>query len=1578
MYVMKKNLLFLTVMIVYAGAFSVCAQTVPFKVRFSVTAATCYNNGKVAYALTDVSDNPLSALPAGVSQVRAYYKASETDSAHYSGLYYHGGIDTLTLNHGIYIVGVEALWPDGAGGYMRADTHTVLTVNTVYQKPEAAVLTSLSYYESHAGTRPTVACEDAGRLQLRIRDGQFPYTVVLKPRDSEEVFRTVVFRERQYDGNMTEYYNYKDYYTLDSLPAGEWDLYVEDGCGYGLPRIRCEVPLMDFPKVQYFRQFTSSGNFTDSNVVKLEMTLNDVYSYQYDMLPKHVRYRLRCDGIAPTSWKPFPIDEISSTKYFTVRDTFHAVSRYCALWDKDITFEYKISECEDTVQSIVFRLQRPNDEYFEKDYSDFRDSIVWRGGTCIDKWFWHRYFHGIRYYTTRFEKGSYAPFYSTSSLHQYYRYYYTHPLSWVYTDVATGSVIKRDTVGVITDWSRLYDRDVERVYGSFRETPLNILVERKLVDSKGCVLYSARDSLTYLYSVGTEVSDWNMIKSGSEKCCKDLRYVKVFEHHRSEADPDGTVIRLVRSPNGDFYNFEAVYSSDSRSWTVTRDRLENTAGVLGAPDGRSLLFQDYCLPSGPYTFEIVTPCSTFVLSQNYNFGTNVRTVLSQAPQFQVEEECSGTYLTYTDGAFQTYFYGNSVETGLPDDPLVYDRIAMFQIYSGPVGSDRSRHRLGEPFHFTIPGTYVVGMYPESPNSVCFTETLYDTVHYDGNTVEFVYANALLCDSNSTHGDAYVAATNGTPPYTYTLYSQREKQGAVLGVNGTGRFLNIPMQADRELSCLVQDSCGAYFHVNFYPRLLGEMQKVWFDGGLTADTVCEGGTLRVHAMSIGDILRYEWRGPGGFSATTADPYVFVPRGAPGGWYSVVIRNTGCVGYITDSLYLGVMESPRVAIAPNATVCPGDTVALQFTPWSPVPGSMVDFTVSIVTENGTTRRNYSALSGTTVTDRYVARAAAKVFAEKVSDGRCEYRSADPSDTVRIGLRTDFADACTLLTTDDLVCYGGTARLTARSTLTPPYDIRWYGDYAMTQLLKMETIVAENAVSVYDTAGITQRTALFVSVGRDSVCPSFNGMVTDTMHLRPGRTQLSCGRVVGLYDSGGDQGKFGFNEDVVHTFSTSDGRPVCIHFESFKLPSSAHLFVVSGEELSADSLLCDLTANSLNPGVLTSVGGTLTVYFRSFTAVTDGWAAVVEPSPGIAVADAFRRKGIELRDEVCQSRTRAYDDPYGMVPEVVSAAEIDAAMRHAGVYGFTKNFPGSDGCDSTVTFILTVTAPPHRDTAVVVADGSVPNVLWHDSVYSEPGRHVWATELPGGCDSIEVLDIVKLDMSASSAEICSGDSAELVVTVSTASGVSDATLPRMVQVGDVLCADGSVLPPDAFMVSGKQPKGVVFHVDSTGFHGLALALSEQTALYASREMERWTFVRSQSLGQALFDMDGLGGTLLIKTVAETTGCRDFFVNAPCASYCYYYDHERYGVGPEPKGWYLPALGELNLMCANSRQVMPTLQMLKSLDNRVQHFKGMLYTSSSCQDDTRAWFVDNSSTIYAGSFYGSNNTSARAVTTF
>lgn len=1565
---MRKKLLYLLMIMMGGMLESVYAQDDNgFRVRFSVVDATCYNNGKVLYALTDVSGTVFDTLPPQLSQVRVYYKLSEADSAHYAGWYYAGGTDTMTFNYGTYIVGVEGLLADSTGGYTRVDTQTVLTIATVYQKPTAAVVPfEARFNRNNAGTLFSISCENIGRVQLRILYGQFPYTVWVMNNATGDTLRAVSFGGRQYNGTFEASYNYKDYYSIDSLPGGVWAFHVEDGCGYGLPNVVATVSTQKLNSPSSIGVVASSGNFSDTNVVKISLDYITPVNELMEIFSRYARYRFRFGDDPADEWRPVPSDAEVMGRYVNFMDTVGTAARYCDLWERNFTFEYEMSGCGTASLTKSFQILKPNALYFDKDSVDLDDSVKMADGGCVRHSYWHRQSYSIRYY-----KQGASPQYSpdnrskTNADDEYYRYHYTHPITWVYTDTHTGAVIKRDTVPIITDKSYLTVDEVVSVYGGWSDSVFVIPVERKLVDGRGCELYSTFDSLRYIHCVSTMVTGWKVNrKDNGDKCCTTPRLVRVYRSTDFGGSADSTVIRLVRSPYNNLYNFEAVYHAADKCWTVVKDSVGNTAAVIGGALGDELTISDYCLPSGPYNFEVITTCGVQLLQYRASFNDYM--VMRQTEEIEcvTSRDCGNLYIQYPHGAYQWVKTNASSQTGLPKD-TVFENIPMkATVIEAPSASLKGLESYDTPhFTFSMPGTYVLQVCPNLAVDECSSYICrYDTFQLDAATVEFEEALAVLCDASSTEGSAWVRAGNGIPPYTFTLYDQPDKQGNILAVNNTGVFPNIPMRSDQTLSCLVQDSCSAYFHVNFQPVAMAGLQKLWFDGGLTETTACEGSTLQIHALAIGDIWQYAWSGPDGFTATTSDPYAFVPRGSGGGWYKVVIRQTSCTDEISDSIFLTVLPSPTLDLAQDTTVCPGEVVQVRFTPHSDALSGTIPFSVAFANASGVRIRQYSSISGVTVVDTFSTRSPAKIYPVSVQDNQCEYLLADPEDTIHISLRTDVANACRVITTFDTVCYGGDAHLSAVATDTVPYILRWFGDYDQTHLLKTDTLLEEGSWSDYDTAGILRNTLLYVSLQKDGECPSVNGLTDSVMTMCDGETTLACGRHIRFYDSGGSVGGSGMGEYLSHHFRTSDSTRVSIHFDDLALAGAAHLMVFTGGEANTDSLLLDLTEGSASSQTAVSSGNLLTVCFLGNRTKDSEWSAVVEASPGIAVADVRRSNTVLYIDEVCQSQTNTYDDPYGMTSEVVSADELAKAIRKAGNYYYTKTFPAVDryGCDSTVNFRLTVNPPTGEVTAATASRRE--GYLWHDSLYTESGRHAMLRTSSNGCDRLDVLYLTVFDAECPDSEICRGDSVMLSLSASLDSTFRQDTLLTMrARPGDVLCIDGSLLSVDSFLISGKTPMGVVFHVDETGIHGLAVALTETSKVFSLSTPQ---LIMSQAFvytKNAICDMDGEANTLHLKTTDEAYSGVDFVTDATAASYCYYFNHSTLTADGEGHGWYLPSFAELCILQGNAWEVKQTMNRLCQTNAAYHNFASQRYWSSTFRSGSQAWmFVDSNWTAY------------------
>lgn len=1553
-----------------------------YEVHFKTQPATCFNNAHVLYAVVDKNnpEEPLSieALHGvGLDSIRIYHALTELDTTKHHSFYYKGGWDTLTIDYGTYVFGVEGMFTYGTGpdyNVVLIDTNTVLTVGTNYSLPKAAAMSVQAYLPNALGNLPTLDCKNTGRVQLKIERGAYPYTITVTPHDKpDSVLRVVTFDTNQYFGSNENLYDFKDYYSVDMLPAGDWDFYLVDGCGTGLPRTGAIVGTIGVPKLRDIEIYASSGNPYDSNVVRINSVLDNYYHYYLFNLSDYMSYRIYLDTLnnsSTTAWKPYPKPTLPDLNKNTLFDTI-AGMKYCEFYDNTIVFEYKFDMPGCTYYNVkdTFHFRRPNPDYFDFNSGYATDSIS-ETSSCGRRHYYHRDYYSVKY-------RSYEPDFTNDTIDDdniYHRYHYTYPLYWHYIDYATGTTIKIDTMldesRNIAEQSRItYDE----AYGFY--SPANpsfdARVIRRLVGAKGCTLFETDDVLYFDLKMQSEEPGWEITTDAEGHCCATPRNITISEFNSSSRRMDSVDIWLIQSPYDNFYNFKAHYDGATRSWTIDKDNFGNTAEIVGTTDGHRLAINEYCMPSGPYRFLVKTDCGEYEVNKDVEFPEIFRTELVTEPKFAVHAECSDEYIRCTQGKVVRMAFSRDPHTGA-DKMRIDSLTTYYEIVDGPPGgyevSSHVKYMLKDSIRISMPGTYIIRVYPdEGGEELCEHYEFFDTICYDGNLVTFDYALDLLCDEQSEYGTAYVKAKSGTPPYTYSLYSHKELQGemvysATLDADSTFIVLDtvfenkgIKLSPEREISCLVKDACGSYFHVNFYPQVLADLQKTWFDGGLKADTTCEGATIQIHALSVGDIFKYHWTGPDGFSSISSDPNMFIKRGSKSGWYKVTIYETGCRGDIADSIFLGVNPSPSVNIAPMGEVCPNEEVELKFVPSAgniSAPDATVSFTIMFSNRLGTTSARFENIpSGDTVRYTYMPPAETKIYPVNIIDDACGYEFADENDTVVLKMRSDVITPCHILTNHDTVCYLGTGRLWAELKLdnpTVPYDfpayVNWYSDYAMTHKLKDTTIIGGR--SLYDTAGLTQKTILYVSVDQEGICPSGNGNTNHTMNMQNGAvTSLQCADAIRFYDPGGE-GNYpvGTSSVVSHVFVSEDNRPVAIHFDSLNLATPSYLFIFSGDEAVKDSLLYTLTYGSKVPEIIVSNSNKMLLYFSPGPLSSYGWSAVVSPAPAMAIADVWNQQELKIYEYACMSQNpEDYSGPYNVIPGVLTQEQYKEARKTFGVHTFRKIFDGTHGCDSAVIYVLNVSMPAVHDTTVLITSVQANNggLEWNGQTLTATGEYSHFIPTGGECDSVELLNliVVQIDTTHTNDEICKGDSAFLGVSATVPDvAYSSKLIPSEISVGDILCSDGHIRKVDSFLLlHGQFPIGVVFFVDSTGRHGKVIAVKDATGLgveWADRNHENvCRTVRSltctNNRAVALNDLDGYGNTLEMKRTAEEGVViynvdEVFEKSTPSAYACYYWDPQTRSVGKEHFSFYLPSAGEFSILYANRVEVNKSLVKL------------------------------------------------------
>ena len=331
-----------------------------------------------------------------------------------------------------------------------------------------------------------------------------------------------------------------------------------------------------------------------------------------------------------------------------------------------------------------------------------------------------------------------------------------------------------------------------------------------------------------------------------------------------------------------------------------------------------------------------------------------------------------------------------------------------------------------------------------------------------------------------------------------------------------------------------------------------------------------------------------------------------------------------------------------------------------------------------------------------------------------------------------------------------------------------------------------------------------------------------------------------------------------------------------------------------------------------------------------------------PGLAIAEVRPENKVFLSYEVCQSQTNdwmtTYGNPYSIAPDVASVVSLNKTMRTTGTQIYTKTLKDADqyGCDSTVIFTLTVLPPPHFDTTFVTTNLHGTTCKWLDSTFTTHGQHAYLHTLPDGCDSLNLVNFIILQVDTSTNQFCEGDSTTMgvMVTEPPMAWRTDYIRPK-VSVGDIVCTDSTIMDVETFLKGypdhEKKPKGVVFYVDSTGEHGLIMALkSKQLGFLSGGNYLVYERGKVNSFHDAAdwpFVMDGYYRTQIIKQYSYSVPpSDDFRLSCPGVAYCYYYDPDLLDMGEEHKGWWMPASGEISLLYANREEVAYVLKKMKN----------------------------------------------------
>lgn len=1315
MNVMKRLTCMVAVM--FSCLLTMAQQPFPYTVVIDTVVGNCFTNCQAVISLYDAQGNliqtndslhhPVDSVAYPISNLQYHYKNRLHNSVFYSDSH------ILTMDVGTYDIGVSGyvMVPSGAGqipvlvdttlyGFVLTSTYTPMSVSMLAVIAQNNQMVNGVWRERY-GNRYDLPCGNQGRVQMKITAGMFPYTVTIINSQNDTV-RQVIFDQPQHNGNDSTYADFRNYYTFDTLSAGTYRIEVRDACSYTV--VLHHTVLMN--NVSFNNPQSYQNNCSDTNTVRFRVNFSfprEVFNYLNTYLASTFQYRfIHTDEFGhsdTTSWHPVNGSAITNSSYGIYCDTLGFAHRYCDLYGHTIKFEMR-DLCTQNTKFTTVTITPPQISCYS-----IKDSIE----SCI----------GQQIYDTCARRCDSMVKIKTYSIRSYNNYsYYTCPLRWIYTDSATGQVIKTQTVSSLSSSSSLTGSEVENIYGPYSYLQLPII--RTLVDAQGCVLASRFDTLVYTRDTMPFLWPyyWNITSNHvNTTCYSGQQTISVREYGPPfPMFRDSTVVRLISSPLNNQYNFTATYANGT--WAIVKDdTVNNTSSITASNTNMNISVHDEHLAGGLYVFVCETPCGPDTLRitiGSYSYTTYEWIV---DPAYQTWQECNDLLVKPVAGKYRRYTY--LVNNG--DTTVTHtDYTPNINLISGVVGGySTTSTSMNVPFRFTIPGDYVIRMYFSGCGE---TFSRIDTIHFVRVRVDFDKAYAVVCDSSANTGTAIARAFNGSRPYTYRLYSQPDMHGSLLGTNQSGLFYSIPMTLGQELSIQVTDSCESSYYINIVAMSIEQSQLLWFEGAPPDPGACVGDTLTLEAFPMSNLITYSWQGPMNFTATGEQISYYVADTLSKGWIVVELLNTGCQTTVKDSLYLNVFSVPQVFISAVNTVCAGDTVEVQLTACG---AGTVNFNMGHFSDGAQSFQPLSVQNQDTLSLFFPIESDNLFWVSQVADMYCP--GNQQADTIQVSLYpiTSMVDSTHISGDDLLVCYGSDAMLFVTSDLNSSCILSWYDNDLQSAVMQQDTLHFAGDTSTYTIPQLVVDTTLYVAAWYQDNCPAHIGRMDFWMNMRNGTTLILPGQGVRLYDSGGGGAPYANNEALTHTFQTPNNTLFLVRFNSIGVAAGDTLFVYSN-----GSIVGAYTGTTL-PADLALPTSSLTFRFVSNHNVTaSGWSIdILIPAATTEVSASVVHFLDTLTTTICQT-----DEPFSY------SAFTHIDISDTGVLQLDTTLFSVMGCDSNITLKIEVLPVKSSSLDTVICEGR--EIVLGDYHYAADGLYQCNFTADNGCDSVVtvLLDVVE----------------------------------------------------------------------------------------------------------------------------------------------------------------------------------------------------------------------------------------------
>lgn len=1309
----------------------------PYSISVTTVQGKCYDDCRIIIKMYDDNGNEVLVNPQThnaqdpstypIYNIQYHYRnISAGTNIHYDT------VNDIQVTNGIYCVGVIAhvpvTPPSGGIDYVLVDTSICnVEVTTDYDHMEASILSTQarndyewSWDENNprefCGWRPSYSCADRGRIQLKIIKGKFPYRVVIL-NTAQDTVRNVTFYQRQQSGWDSVFADFRDFYTFDNIPVGNYSIRVSDSCDYAL-WLTIDIP--DAHPTYYDRYGQIGNNWVDSNVVNFYFIKNcniGLHDYDKPYFDSILQYRFVNPGGDTTAWYSQDFN-LWDPNWTYLSDTLTHIHRYCELDHDTVVFQLW-DLCRDTIYSSSFYY-----DYEERCFDIYIDSysysfdVVNTPDTCI--------IHANSGLTTQtysfygyggcWDEWNDSPNYP-AVLHGYH---YTAPISYdVYSTIDS-------TLIAHSDGDDYWWLGSDITYMVDTVIPVHIT----WTDAKGCLLTSIDSVLTFdVENVGDGIYPlyarcnyddgwwWN-------GCCWD-RYIYIRQDINADLFRKDLTVQLIESPLYNSANFTAVCQNGEWSFTAEDTNNHHTYLEFGHDEnGWQVTVRDsVCLPPGRYTFIVTSPCGVDTLEHYWEDGFYKDSLsLDTVPEYDMTQICDRLLVHPNSTVVNRYVYYINPNVDNDEPALdIYQNWYEMRVADGVAGGFNEWLDGNGNFVFTIPGQYII----ETRSwENCTDMYHYDTIEYVPVYVDFDQGFAIICDNLSNTGFISVHAINGSEPYTYYLYDQSDLMGSIIGTSDVGRFPLVPMVAGQQFSVMVEDSCHNSFYINLTATPISQSALAWEFGNFSGNGHCEGDSIHLAALPFAFNVTYQWYGPNGFSSTDRENHIYLPYGSESGYYTLEVFNTGCATQVMDSVYIEVIKAPTVTILSDTTVCSGDGVTLGFQ----VQGSgIVTFDIAHSGAPATGSSTFSANAGSTIYQYYPIESDNLFWPENISDTRCAYDYV--IDTVQVSLYNPAISApVSPNTVDGYACYNHTASLRASSNISTPYYVYWYQDNRQQSLLQCDTIYNSANYSTLYVNNVTGDTTVYVTIANAGQCEATYGALNHVVNMHNDTTLLLPGEGARLYDSGGELGNYGDSEHFIHTFNCSGETRLDLTFNSVDIAIGDTLYVYSGTAVTAASLLTSLTHDaSIN--TLTVNQSAVTFRFNSNWANNrDGWS-------------------IDIFTSVPMTPVSAHVSPlnYDTIAAVLCTSETpypnlyfpNLDISQPTVYLTDTIFVSDDGCQTAVHLHVIVNPVSHTDIHDTLMPCQLP-ISWNGVTFNDFGTQTATITNTFGCDSIITMTV------------------------------------------------------------------------------------------------------------------------------------------------------------------------------------------------------------------------------------------------